>query len=171
MPVAGLKILVLIMKYQEPFKYQEKIHLRSACAIVCRRELRSLISMCICREINFIIVMNVFSVSCVCLKEIFSVHYGKCIQLAQNKTSDKHENSVFCEHHVRQSSFKCTTQRNLIWISSEKLSFSFASKAIFYVFDLSKWTKACITTVVFEVAFDLQSVKVSEYPFKQNRSM
>ena len=101
MPVAGLKILVLIMKYQEPFKYQKKIHLRSACAIVCRRELRSLISMCICREINFIIVMNVFSVSCVCLKEIFSVHYGKCIQLAQNKTSDKHENSVFCEHHVR----------------------------------------------------------------------
>ena len=28
-----------------------------------------------------------------------------------------------------------------------------------------------ITTVVFEVALDVQSVKVSGYPFKQNRSM
>ena len=126
---------------------------------------------CICREIKFIIVVNVFSVSCVCFKEIFSVYYGKCIQLTQNETSDKHENSVFCEHHLRQSPFKCTAQRNLFQISAEKLSFSFASKAIFYVFDLSKWTKTCITTVVFEVALDVQSVKVSEYPFKQNRSM
>ena len=116
-------------------------------------------------------MVNVFSVSCVCFKEIFSVHYGKCIQLTRNETSDKHENSVFCEHHVRQSSFKCTTQRNLIWISSEKLSFSFASKAIFYVFDLSKWTKTCIRTVVFEVALVVKSVKVTEYPFKQNRSV
>ena len=47
----------------------------------------------------------------------------------------------------------------------------FASKAIFNVFDLSKWTKTCIITVVFEVALDVQSGKVSEYPFKQNRSM
>ena len=42
----------------------------------------------ICREIKFVIVENVFSVSCVCFKEIFSVHYGKCIQLTQNETSD-----------------------------------------------------------------------------------
>ena len=68
---------------------------------------------CICREIKFIIVVNVFSVSCVCFKEIFSVHYGKCIQLAQNETSDKHKNSGFCEHHLRKSRFKCTAQRNL----------------------------------------------------------
>ena len=68
---------------------------------------------CICREIKFIIVVNVFSISCVCFKEIFSVHYGKCIQLTQNETSDKHENSVFCEHHLRQSPFKCTAQWNL----------------------------------------------------------
>ena len=27
------------------------------------------------------------------------------------------------------------------------------------------------TTVVFELALDVQSVKVSEYPFKQNRNM
>ena len=91
---------------------------------------------CICREIKFVIVVNVFSVSCVCFKEIFSVHYGKCIQLTQNETSDKHENSVFCEHHLRQSPFKCTAQRNLFQISAEKLSFSFASKGIFCVFDL-----------------------------------
>ena len=51
--------------------------------------------------------------------------------------------------------------------TAEKLSFSFASKAIFYVFNLSKWTKTCITTVVFEVALDANSV----YPFKRNRSM
>ena len=81
---------------------------------------------------KFIIEVNVFSVSCVCFKEIFSVHYGKCIQLTQNETYQK---------------------------------------AIFYVFDLSKWTKTCITTVVHEVALDVQSVKVSEYPFRQNRSM
>ena len=36
---------------------------------------------------------------------------------------------------------------------------------------LSKWTKTCVTTVVFEVTLDVQSVKVSEYSFKQNRSM
>ena len=34
---------------------------------------------CICREIKFIIVVNFFSVSCVSFKEMFSVHYGKCI--------------------------------------------------------------------------------------------
>ena len=56
---------------------------------------------------------------------------------------------------------------NLFKISAEKLSFSFASKEIFYVFDLSKWTKTCIRTVVFEVALDVQLV----YPFKRNRSM
>ena len=42
---------------------------------------------------------------------------------------------------------------------------------MFYDFDLSKWTKTCITTVIFEVALDVQSVKFSEYPLKQNRSM
>ena len=31
--------------------------------------------------------------------------------------------------------------------------------------------KNIIATVVFEVALDAQSVKVSEYPFKQNKSM
>ena len=125
----------------------------------------------ICREIKFVIVENVFSVSCVCFKEIFSVHYGKCIQLTQNETSDKHENSIFCEHHLRQSAFKCTVKRNLSQISAQKLSFSFVSKAIFYVFYLSKWTKTCNTTIAFKVALDVQSVKVSEYPFKENRSM
>ena len=34
---------------------------------------------CICGENKFLIVMKVFSVSCVCFKEIFSVNYGKCI--------------------------------------------------------------------------------------------
>ena len=68
---------------------------------------------CICKEIKSIIVVNIFSVSCVCFKEIFSVHYGKCIQLIQNETSDKHENSVFCDHHLRQSPVKCTVQKNL----------------------------------------------------------
>ena len=46
-----------------------------------------------------------------------------------------------------------------------------ASKAIFYVFGLSKWTKTYIRTVVFKVALDVKSVKVTEYPFKQNRSV
>ena len=50
-------------------------------------------------------------------------------------------------------------------------SLSFASKAIFYVFDLSNWTKTCITAVIFEVTLGAQSVEVSEYPFKQSRSM
>ena len=68
---------------------------------------------CICKEIKSIIAVNIFSVSCVCFKEIFSVHYGKCIQLIQNETSDKHENSVFCDHHLRQSPVKCTVQKNL----------------------------------------------------------
>ena len=64
---------------------------------------------CVSREIKITIVVNVFSVSCVCFQEIFSVQYGKCIQLTrQNETSDKHDNSVFCEHHLRQSPFKCT---------------------------------------------------------------
>ena len=116
-------------------------------------------------------MVNVLSVSCVCFKEIFPVHYGKCIQLTQNETSDKYENLVLCEYHLRQCPFKCMVQRNLFQISAEKLSFNFASKAIFYVSDLSKWTKTCITTAVFEVAFDVQSVQVSEYPFKQNRSI
>ena len=93
---------------------------------------------CICSEIKFIIVVKVFSVSCLSFKEIFSVHYGKSFfQLTQSK-SDKHENSIFCEHHLRQSPFKCMAQINLSLISAEKLSFSFTSKAIFYVFDLSK---------------------------------
>ena len=68
---------------------------------------------CVCREIKFVILVNVVSVSCVCFKEIFSVHYGKSIQLTENETSGKHENSVFCEHYLRQSSFKWTAQRNL----------------------------------------------------------
>ena len=126
---------------------------------------------CICREIKFIIVVKVFQCFMCIFQDFFSVHYRKCIQLTQNETSDKLENSVFCENHLRESPFKCTTQRNLPQISAEKLSFSFASKAIFYLFDLSKWTKTCNTTVVFEVALDVQSVKVSEYPFKQNKSM
>ena len=33
----------------------------------------------ICREIKFIIVVKVFNVSCVSFKDMFSVHYGKCI--------------------------------------------------------------------------------------------
>ena len=50
------------------------------------------------------------------------------------------------------------------------LRFNFGFK-FGYVFDLSKWAKTCITTFVFEVAIDVQSVKVSEYLFKQNRNM
>ena len=50
--------------------------------------------------------------------------------------------------------------------TAEKLSFSFASKAIFYVFNLSKWTKTCIATVVFELALDVNSDS-----FKRNISM
>ena len=103
-------------------------------------------------------MVKVVSISCVCFKDIFSVHYGECIEVTQNETSDKHK-------------IQYSAQKNLSEISPEKLSFSFASKAIFHVFDLSKWAKTCITTVVFEVALDVQSVKVSEYPFKQNRSM
>ena len=34
---------------------------------------------CICRETKFIIAMKASSVSCLCFKEMFSVHYGKCI--------------------------------------------------------------------------------------------
>ena len=67
----------------------------------------------ICREIRFIIVVKVFTVSCVCFKEIFSVHYGKNIlQLTQNETLHKHENAIFCEHHLKKDPFKCTAQRN-----------------------------------------------------------
>ena len=36
---------------------------------------------CICREIKSIIVLKDFSVSCVSFKEMFSVHYGKCLNL------------------------------------------------------------------------------------------
>ena len=100
--------------------------------------------------------MNVFSVSCVCLK-VFSVYYGKCIQLTQNETV------------------------SILWASFKTKPFSFRYQLrsfpsvlfqkLYFVFHLSKWTKTCITTVVFEVALDVQSVKVLEYPFKQNRSM
>ena len=90
---------------------------------------------CICREIKFIIVVNVFSVSCVCFKEIFSVHYGKCIQLTQNETSDKHESSVFCEHHLRQNPFNCTAQKFVLDICWEAfLQFRFAFPSISLIF-------------------------------------
>ena len=172
MPGAGLKVLVFIMKCQEPFKYYKNTsreHLRHALQTGVKEPHYE--KTCVCKEIKFIIVVDVFNVSCVYFKEIFSVHYGKWIQLTQNETSDKQENTVFCEYYLRQSPFKCTAQRNLFQISAEKVSFSFASKAIFYVFDLSRWTKTCIRTVVFGAALDVQSVKVTEYPFKENRSV
>ena len=53
----------------------------------------------------------------------------------------------------------------------EKSVSDICQEAFLHVFDLSKWTKTCITTVAFQVALDAQSVKVSEYPFKQNKSM
>ena len=51
-----------------------------------------------------------------------------------------------------------------VLIIAETFPFSFAPKAIFYVFDLSKCTKTCNATVVFEVALDVQSVKLKEKP-------
>ena len=69
---------------------------------------------CICREIKFIIVVKVFRFSCVCFKEIFPyITGGTFFQLTQNEISDKHENSIFYEHHLRQSPFKCTVKREI----------------------------------------------------------
>ena len=51
-----------------------------------------------------------------------------------------------------------------VLIFAETFLFSFASKAILYGFDLSKRTKTCDTTVIFEVALDVQSVKLKEKP-------
>ena len=51
-----------------------------------------------------------------------------------------------------------------VLIFAETFPSSFAPKAIFYVFDLSKCTKTCNATVVFEVALDVQSVKLKEKP-------
>ena len=68
---------------------------------------------CICREIKIIIEVNGFSVSCVYFNEIFSVHYGKCIQLTQNETSGKDKNSVLYEYHLRQIPFK-TRHRKIV---------------------------------------------------------
>ena len=49
-------------------------------------------------------------------------------------------------------------------IFAATFTFSFASKVIFYVFDLSKCTKTCNTAVVFEEALDVKSVKPKEKP-------
>ena len=68
---------------------------------------------CIFRETKSVIVVKVFSASCVGFNEICFVYYGKCSQLTQNETSDTHENLVFCEYHLGQSLFKCTRQRKL----------------------------------------------------------
>ena len=85
---------------------------------------------CICREIKIIIEVNGFSVSCVCFNEIFSVHYGKCIQLTQNETSGKDKNSVSYEYHLRQISFK-TRQRQIVLDVYWEVFLQFCLKAIF----------------------------------------
>ena len=53
---------------------------------------------CICREI----VVKVFSVSCVSFKEMFSVHYGKCIL------------PTYPEWNIRQ-----VWKFNILWVSSK----------------------------------------------------
>ena len=72
----------------------------------------------ICREIKFVIVVNVFSVSCVCFKEIFSVHYGKCIL------------PTYPEWNIRQ-----TWKLNILWASSKTKSFQMHGTDKF-VFDI-----------------------------------
>ena len=61
---------------------------------------------CICREIKILIVVKVFSVSCLCFKEIFSVHYGKCIL------------PTYPEWNIRQ-----TWKLNILWASSKTKPF------------------------------------------------
>ena len=62
---------------------------------------------CICREINFIIVVKAFSVSCVSFKEMFSVHYGKCIL------------PTYPEWNIRQA-----WKFNILWASSNAKFFA-----------------------------------------------
>ena len=62
--------------------------------------------MCICGEIKSIIVVKVFSVSRVSFKEIFSVHYAKCIL------------PNYSDWNIRQ-----TWKFNILWASS-KMKFS-----------------------------------------------
>ena len=71
----------------------------------CVRELR-FGKTCICREIKFIIVVKVFRFSCVCFKEIFSVHYGRYIL------------PTYPEWNIRQA-----WKFNILWASSKTKSF------------------------------------------------
>ena len=93
----------------------------------------------ICREIKFVIVVNVFSVSCVCFKEIFSVHYWKCIQLTQTSLKIQYSVSIIWDKVLLNARHSEICFRYLLR--------SFPSVSLqkrYFVFDLSKWTKTCI---------------------------
>ena len=94
---------------------------------------------CIYKEIKFSIVLEIFSVSCVSFKEMFSGHYGHSSKLprVKHKESMKIQYSVSIILDKVFCHLKCTTQTNL----SEKVPFIFTLKALYYVFGLSKCTK------------------------------
>ena len=98
---------------------------------------------CICIEIKSIIVLKDFSVSCVSFKEMFSVHYGKYLNLTYPEWNRQvwKFNILWASSKPKLSALLNARHREICLRYLLRGLTSISLQKRYFVLDSSKWTK------------------------------